>query len=456
MSAPTTSAVETLINRLSEIPNDPALFWRGREYTYQEFLDSIEVWNKRLEEDGINAGDVCAFYGDYSPATSALMFALMQRGAVLVPLTGDVDAELPELLNMCGAKVLYRFDENDDFVLEAQPNCVLPELISTFNEKGHPGLVVVTSGSTGKPKGILQDVEFVARKFVEKRKGWRTILFLLMDHFGGFNTFLSSFAYGGTAVCTTSRDPETMARTIQDGKVTLLPTTPTFLNFMIVSRQYAVYDLSSVELVTYGTEPMPETTLSQLSEVFPSARIKQTYGLSELGVLRSQSKDDGSLWLKVGGKGFETRITDGILWIRSEANRVGYLNAPNPFDEEGWLCTGDVVEEKDGYIRFMGRETEVINTGGKKVFPLEVENVLMQLPNIRNAAVEARPHPIMGQVVQARVSLIEPEDPADLSERLRLECNKTMARYKVPVRFVVVEDETLHSARFKKLRANLS
>ncbi|MBT7484966.1 MAG: long-chain fatty acid--CoA ligase, partial [Rhodospirillales bacterium] len=81
---------------------------------------------------------------------------------------------------------------------------------------------------------------------------------------------------------------------------------------------------------------------------------------------------------------------------------------------------------------------------------------LMQLPNIRNAAVEARPHPIMGQVVQARVSLIEPEDPADLSERLRLECNKTMARYKVPVRFVVVEDETLHSARFKKLRANLS
>jgi long-chain acyl-CoA synthetase len=451
----TPSAVSTLILRLAEKPDDTALFWRGQEYSYQNFLNSIEIWDKQLEDDSIGAGDVCAFYGDYSPATCALMFALMQRRAVLVPLTGDVDAELPELLKMCGAQVLYRFDENDAFSMERQEDVKKPELIEKFIETGHPGLVVFTSGSTGKPKGILQDIEFVARKFIEKRRGWRTVLFLLMDHFGGFNTFLSSFAYGGTAICVTSRDPETMARTIQQGKATLLPTTPTFLNFLIVSRQYAVYDLSSVKLVTYGTEPMPEITLAQLDEVFPNARIKQTYGLSELGVLRSQSKDDGSLWLKVGGQGFETKIIDGILWIRSEANMVGYLNAPNPFDEDGWLCTGDIVEEKDGYIRFLGRETEVINTGGKKVFPLEVENILMELPNIQNAAVEARPHPIMGQVVQARVSLFESEGAAELSERLRMECNKTMARYKVPVRFVIVENDSLRSARFKKVRANL-
>ena len=81
---------------------------------------------------------------------------------------------------------------------------------------------------------------------------------------------------------------------------------------------------------------------------------------------------------------------------------VGYLNAPDPFDAEGWMCTGDEVEIKDGYMRFLGRKTEVINTGGKKVYPIEVENVLMSLPNIRNATVEARPHPIMGQVVRRR------------------------------------------------------
>src|SRR5690606_30667815 len=107
---------------------------------------------------------------------------------------------------------------------------------------------------------------------------------------------------------------------------------PTFLNFLIASRVYAAHDLSSVELITYGTELMPEATLKQVSEIFPNATLKQTYGLSELGVLRSESRDSGSLWLKVGGSGFETKVVDGILWIRSEANMVGYLNAPSPFD----------------------------------------------------------------------------------------------------------------------------
>lgn len=447
-------AIDTLLDRLHENPEVPALFWRDREYDYREFLALIDEWDARLESDGIRPGDVCAFYGDYSPGTCALMFALMRRRAVLVPLTGDVEAELPELLKMAGVQALYRFDTDDGAALEGQGEFPVPDLIRDFRESGHPGLVVFTSGSTGKPKGILQDVEYVARKFVEKRKGWRTVLFLLMDHFGGFNTFLSTFAYGGAAVCVTARDPETVGRAIEAARATLLPTTPTFLNFLIVSKQYAVHDFSSVELVTYGTEPMPETTLSQLGGIFPKARIKQTYGLSELGVLRSESKDDGSLWLKVGGQGFETKIVDGVLWIRSEANMVGYLNAPNPFDEEGWMCTDDVVEEKDGYIRFLGRESEVINTGGKKVFPLEVENLLMKLPNISNAVVEAAPHPIMGQVVQARVALIEPEDPLQLSERLRTECNQRMARYKVPVRFVVVDEAEFRSARFKKVRAN--
>lgn len=446
-------AIDTLLDRLHENPEAPALFWRDREYDYREFLVLIDEWDARLESDGIRPGDVCAFYGDYSPGICALMFALMRRRAVLVPLTGDVEAELPELLKMAGVQALYRFDADDRAALEGQGEFPVPDLIRDFRESGHPGLVVFTSGSTGKPKGILQDVEYVARKFVEKRKGWRTVLFLLMDHFGGFNTFLSTFAYGGAAVCVTARDPETVGRAIEAARATLLPTTPTFLNFLIVSKQYAVHDFSSVELVTYGTEPMADTTLSQLGGIFPKARIKQTYGLSELGVLRSESKDDGSLWLKVGGQGFETKIVDGVLWIRSEANMVGYLNAPNPFDEEGWMCTDDVVEEKDGYIRFLGRESEVINTGGKKVFPLEVENLLMKLPNISNAVVEAAPHPIMGQVVQARVALIEPEDSLQLSERLRTACNKRMARYKVPVRFVVVDEAEFRSARFKKVRA---
>jgi acyl-CoA synthetase (AMP-forming)/AMP-acid ligase II len=228
-------------------------------------------------------------------------------------------------------------------------------------------LIVFTSGSTGQPKGILHDCEKVLRKFESERKAWRTVLFLMMDHFGGFNTLLSVLAYGGTGICLPNRMPDTVCRLIEQAQANLLPTTPTFLNFLLASGSYKDFDLSSIELITYGTEVMPETTLRKIKSVFPQAEFKQTYGLSELGVLRSKSQDTQSPWVKIGGDGFETKIVDNVLWVRSEANMVGYLNAPSPFDADGWMCTGDEVEVNGEYIRILGRKSEMINVGGQKV-----------------------------------------------------------------------------------------
>src|SRR5205823_14605521 len=115
------------------------------------------------------------------------------------------------------------------------------------------------------------------RKFVSLRPASRTVLFLLMDHFGGFNTFLSTFAYGGAGVCLENRAPESVCRAIQQSRATLLPTTPSFLNLLLSSRVYTTFDLTSIELISYGTEVMPEATLRKLHEAFPNGRVKQTY-----------------------------------------------------------------------------------------------------------------------------------------------------------------------------------
>jgi len=248
------------------------------------------------------------------------------------------------------------------------------------------------------------------------------------------------------------RGQETVCRVIEASRATLLPTTPTFINLLLASRCYQAFDLSSIRLITYGTEVMPAATLQKLREVFPNARVKQTYGLSELGVLRSKSENDDSVWVKIGGAGFETKIVDNILWVRSEANMVGYLNAPSPFDDEGWMCTGDQVEVRGEYMRILGRKSEMINVGGQKVFPAEVETVLLEAENVREATVVGMPHPVMGHIVTARISLHEPEEPRALTERLRKHCMERMAKYKVPVRFVVVAEDDLRSARFKKTR----
>jgi len=443
-------AIGTIMARMRKQEAATAVFWQDKEYSYKSFFRMTDAWTERLAAYQIGSGTVCGVLGDYSPQTCTLFFALMQAKAILVPFSSAAEAEMPGFLRLAGVRRLFRFDAEDHWGLETFPDVPQNDLVLSFRKRESPGLIVFTSGSTGKPKGILHDCERVVRKFVEPRPGWRTVLFLMMDHFGGINTLLSNFAYGGVGVCVARRTPEVVCRTIQQSRATLLPTTPTFLNLLIASGCHKEFDLSSVELITYGTEVMADATLRRIKGAFPTAQVKQTYGLSELGVLRSKSESDDSVWVKIGGQGFEVKVVDNVLWVRSEANMVGYLNAPNPFDQDGWMCTGDQVEVRGEYLRILGRESEVINVGGRKVFPVEVETVLLQDENISEATVFGTKHPVMGQVVHARVSLQRPEDPEALTERLRRVCLSRLARYKMPVRFLIVSDEVQSGARFKK------
>ncbi len=209
--------------------------------------------------------------------------------------------------------------------------------------------------------------------------------------------------------------------------------------------------MSSLQLVTYGTEPMPEATLARLAALWPAVRFQQTYGLSELGILQSKSKDSSSLWVKVGGEGFETKVVKNILWIRARSAMVGYLNAPSPFDDEGWFNTQDVVEVDGEYLRILGRESDIINVGGQKVYPAEVEGVLLQMAHVRDVTVRGARNPIMGQIVVAAFELSQPEAPEALKQRMWEHCKDRLARYKIPVKVELV-DRTAVSERFKKAR----
>jgi acyl-CoA synthetase (AMP-forming)/AMP-acid ligase II len=130
---------------------------------------------------------------------------------------------------------------------------------------------------------------------------------------------------------------------------------------------------------------------------------------------------------------------------------LGYLNAPSPFDEEGWFDTGDAVETEGEYVRILGRDTEIINVGGDKVYPAEVEDVIMRMSNVSDATVHRHYHPIIGQVVGATVALKRREPAAEFKRRLRKHCAEHLARYKVPVK-VELTDQTAYSERFKKSR----
>lgn len=445
-------SINSIVERIKSFGEKEAVIWNDKIISYTELSGLIDKWSDRFKKYGIAEKDICAFYGEYSPQVCGLIYALMLNKNILVPFTPAMGKELEGFSEIAGIDWLIKFNQDDEWEIQKIDKYPTKNpLITKFYQRGVPGLIVFTSGSTGKPKGILQDCENVMKKFIEIRQGWKTVLFLMMDHFGGFNTLLSVFAYGGTAVCLPDRRPETVCEIIEKSQADLLPATPTFLNLLIASNAYKNHDLSSVKLITYGTEVMTDATLNTVKTIFPNCRIKQTYGLSELGVLRSKSESDNSVWVKLGGQGFETKIVDHILWIRSEAVMVGYLNADNPVDEDGWMCTGDAVEVKGEYMRILGRKSDMINVGGLKVFPAEVESVLLQDENVAEASVLGKPHPVMGNIVIAKVTLVQPEDKFAMAERLRKLCMSKLAKFKVPVKFIV-EETDLHNARYKKIR----
>jgi len=139
---------------------------------------------------------------------------------------------------------------------------------------------------------------------------------------------------------------------------------------------------------------------------------------------------------------------------RTEALRqamLGYLNAPSPFDKDGWYNTEDAVEVEGAYLRILGRKSDLINVGGQKVYPAEVENVLLEIDNVCEATVWGHCSPVTGQVVAARLTLARPEDQAALERRIHRFCRGRLAPYKVPL-YIEIAGGDQQGIRFKKIR----
>jgi len=267
----------------------------------------------------------------------------------------------------------------------------------------------------------------------------------------GLDTLFYSLSSGGVLITPSDRRPETVCRAIELHKAELLPASAAFLNLLLISQAYREFDLSSLRIVAYGSDVMPESTLGRLREAIPNAKFVQKYGTTELGSPRTRSKENGSLWMRIDSEGVETKIVDGVLWVRTRCPMLGYLNAPSPFTEDGWFNTGDAVEVAGEHIRMLGRKSEIINVGGDKVYPAEVESVLQSMEGVEEVTVSAEPNAITGQMVAARVKLGTKESLSEFRKRMRAFCQDKLESYKIPQKVILVEG-ALHGERFKKTR----
>lgn len=385
-----------ILEKLAEIWSGidyPFLIHKGNELRFSEIASQTPV---DLSE--VRKGDVVVVIGDFNPSSILTLLRLIDIGVIVVPLTVETRHEHEYFFESAlvdvvidGNKLKRRLHKNKN------------ELIEKLKELGHAGLVLFSTGTTGRPKAILHDLTIFLKRFETPRPALRTINFLLFDHIGGINTLLHTLFNKGVVVAPDARTVDSILETCQKFNVEVLPTTPTFLRMMLMSGAVPSKVPDCLKVITYGTERMDQPTLDELCKLLPGIDFRQTFGMSELGIVRVKSEARDSLYMKVGGEGVETRVVDGVLQIKSNSRMLGYLNAPSPFDAEGWYDTKDVVEVKDSYYKVTGRISDVINVGGLKFMASEVERVALQFPNVSLVKATPNPNPITGQHVELLV-----------------------------------------------------
>ena len=307
--------------------------------------------------------------------------------------------------------------------------------------------VLLTSGTTGVPKLVGHTLATLSGAMpvgtsLGHNAVWST--FYDMRRYGGLQIFLRAMLGGGSMVLSSAAEPvgDFLSRAGERG-VTHISGTPSHWRRASMS---AAATKMAPRYVRLSGEIADQAILDHLRAAYPNADIAHAFASTEAGV--AFDVGDGLEGFPAGFLGrrgdVELRVAEGSLRIRSARNALGYLgDGPTPlFDADGFVDTGDMVELCAGRYHFVGRRGGVINVGGQKVHPEEIEAVINRHPDVQMSLVKARRSPITGAIVVADVVMTSERAVAADAEILKSQildiCRGTLARYKVPasIRFV--------------------
>ena len=438
-----------ILEKFKSFNSKNAIVFEDRIYTYEEFVKQIKDYKNILDKHNISS-KVVVILGDYSFYNLALFFALYENKNIIAPITSNIKKIQDDFIKESFCQTIIKTDEKN-LLIQNLKTTFSHNIIDNLREKNSSGLILFSSGSTGKPKAMIHNLDTLIDSFKDKKeKSMNMLVFLMFDHIGGLNTVFNALCMGACLIIPKIKDAKTICELIEKYKIMVLPSSPTFLNLILISEEYKNYDLSSLRMITYGTETMPQSLLLKLKEVFPKVKFLQTFGTSETGISTTSSKSSNSLFMKLEDINGEYKIVENELWLRSKTQVLGYLNASmDSFTSDGWFKTGDLVEVDGEYIKIIGRAKEVINVGGQKVLPAEVESIILEMEEISDCMVYGEKNAITGQTVVCDVVLNKKIE--NIKKRVRVFCKDRLDAYKIPTKVNVV-DKTNFSDRFKKIR----
>jgi acyl-coenzyme A synthetase/AMP-(fatty) acid ligase len=376
----------------------------------------------------------------------------LARRIVLCP-PDLAEAHLPGVIETAGIEAIVADAADPALVALPCPVHVLAEPATPIS----PGTadqitewLLFTSGTTGVPKMVIHTLAGLTGAIRPKAAGaapvvWGT--FYDIRRYGGLQILLRALTGGSSMVLSDAHEPAA-AHLVRLGAlgVTHLSGTPSHWRRALMTPQVAAIAPAYVRL---SGEIADQAVLDSLKTAFPAAAIGHAYASTEAGV--GFEVDDGLEGFPADYVGrpdapVEMKVEDGSLRIRSARAAHGYAGAEPPAlaDADGFVDTGDMVELRGGRWYFAGRRNGVINVGGLKVHPEEVEAVLNDHPAVRMSLVRARKNPITGAVVTADVTLVDPdaattpEAQKALRDAILSACRAALPPHKAPasVRFV--------------------
>jgi acyl-CoA synthetase (AMP-forming)/AMP-acid ligase II len=407
---------------------------RDRAYTYGQVAGYVARFRAALRRLGVSRGDRVAILADNGWRWAVAYLGAIAHGAIAVPLntrhaTGDLDPVLDDFTPaaiLADAAYLARLSGRyrGRVIVSTDVDVTgmtAPALDGSEARPGEIGVVCYTSGTTGAPRGVMIRNESLVRNaamfahLFQSGPDSATAVVCPLFHNTGYNDGLAHMLLANGRVDVPRRfEPDAIARALAAPRYTFLIGVPTIYSRMMPLLEATPPPSASAPWFAYGGAPMPGGLATRLARVVSGARFVNVYGMSEATSIthylpwRPGARDLAAIGVAVPGT--RDRIApDGELQVDSPTAMVGYWNddaATRARFDGPWLRSGDLaVRGDDGLLRVVGRADELINRGGEKVAPLEVESAIGAHPDVMEASVVGLPDGDLGEIVGAAVVL---------------------------------------------------
>jgi acyl-CoA synthetase (AMP-forming)/AMP-acid ligase II len=481
-SPPFATVPDALAAHAAQRPAGLVLSAGDEQLSYGELAELVRAMASNLAGLGVRSGDRVAILGSNSIEWVVAFLATLELGAVVVPLNHRLGrAELAHQLELVRARVVLHDAALSEQAARAAGTAVCRTLDRAPGDRRSiwiatpgpgrnaalaadaPALISFTSGSTGRPKGALishRALTVAANAYAHvlaTTEADSTLVLVPLFHNTGFCDQVAHMLLVGGSIDLLPEFSKAVARdALVRRPASYLIAVPGILRLLALSPD-ADRIFRDCRLACYGGSPMPSAWIEELAARWPALGLYNCYGLTEFtSVSHMLEPSDlpehhGSVGRPVPG--VEQQIVDadgrplpagspGQLMLAGPSRMLRYWAAPDRTRETlrgRWLMTGDVGSvTADGHLQLLGRASEVINRGGEKISPLQVEAAISLDPSVADVAVLGAPHPIFGERVVAFVTL---RDRAELDEpSVRTALHESIADYAIPERFFVLDE----------------